>query len=315
MLKKTWRRSSSPAMWAVALVVSAPALVQAQTQLFPLAPIKRERVPCPMEDPIYGLYRHQYFGYFPTCWRTFPPGWGCPSPEAPNAALEFQRRKRDPLPENPPEPDEGRGPAPIPGEEPGMQRPGRTPMPPLPPGERSPFDIDRPSAPNAPNPPGGRAPEPEKSGEASPRDDGTGSPPVAPASVRNDRPQEASGEKDKEIEASDPVLGLPDPAEAPANSAPSPSTSTSGPDIEPLGQTTSMRGTAGGAPTAATAAMPPLARQGVVRPAMNPAPPPSSAGYVLAPTAAAPVSMPVQAPQRRGPLSTLFSGISSRLRR
>ena len=37
-----------------------------ETQLFPLAPIQRERVPCPMEDPVYGLYRHQYFtAYFP----------------------------------------------------------------------------------------------------------------------------------------------------------------------------------------------------------------------------------------------------------
>ena len=77
-----------------AAVVDAPAFVQAQTELFPLAPIKRERVPCPMEDPVYGLYRHQYFGYYPTCWRAFPPGWGCPSPEAPNPALEFQRRNR-----------------------------------------------------------------------------------------------------------------------------------------------------------------------------------------------------------------------------
>src|SRR5438105_15280655 len=80
MLKRTWRRSSSPAVWAVALVLGAPALVRAQTQLFPLAPIQRQRVPCPLEDPVYGLYRHQYYGYFPTCWRQFPPGWGCPSP-------------------------------------------------------------------------------------------------------------------------------------------------------------------------------------------------------------------------------------------
>src|SRR3954468_22369507 len=127
MLKKTWRRSSSPAMWAVALVLGGPALVQAQTQLFPLAPIQRERVPCPMEDPMYGLYRHQYYGYFPTCWRPFPQGWGCPSPEAPNPAQESQRRPREKPPEALPEPGEGR----APGEEPEMPR-GRNPLPPLP---------------------------------------------------------------------------------------------------------------------------------------------------------------------------------------
>src|SRR3954453_13389067 len=141
MLKKSWRRSSSPAVWAVALVAGAPALVQAQTQLFPLAPIQRERVPCPMEDPVYGLYRNQYYGYFPTCWRPFPQGWGCPSPEAPNAARAFQELPRTKPPESLPEPDEGRDLAPIPGEQPAAPR-GRNPLPPLPGGELSPFDID-----------------------------------------------------------------------------------------------------------------------------------------------------------------------------
>ncbi len=67
MMKRTRRRSSSPAVWAVALALGVPALVQAQTQLFPLAHIQRQRPPCPMEDPVYGLYRQQYFGHFPTC--------------------------------------------------------------------------------------------------------------------------------------------------------------------------------------------------------------------------------------------------------
>ena len=43
MLKRTWRRSSSPAVWSVVLTLGVPALVQAQTQLFPLAPIQRQR--------------------------------------------------------------------------------------------------------------------------------------------------------------------------------------------------------------------------------------------------------------------------------
>jgi hypothetical protein len=72
MLKSTWRRLSSPAVWSVVLTLGVPALVEAQTQLFPLAPIQRQRVPCPMEDPVYGQYRQQYFGYFPTCWRYCP---------------------------------------------------------------------------------------------------------------------------------------------------------------------------------------------------------------------------------------------------
>src|SRR5262245_19163709 len=108
MLMMTWRRLRSPAMWAVALGLGMPALVQAQTELFPLAPITRERVPCPMEDPVYGLHRQQYYGYFPTCWRPFPPGWGCPSPEAPNLVRAFQEQPRDKPPESF-EPDEGTG--------------------------------------------------------------------------------------------------------------------------------------------------------------------------------------------------------------
>src|SRR4051794_41752520 len=99
MLKRSWRGMRSPAVWAIAMVVIAPTVASAQQSgIFPLHPIKRERVPCPMEDPVYGLYRHEYFGYHPTCWRRFPPGWGCPSPEAPNAAAEVQKRPRDPAP-------------------------------------------------------------------------------------------------------------------------------------------------------------------------------------------------------------------------
>ena len=40
--------------------------------------------PCRQELPVFHAYRHQFYGYHPTCWRRFPPGWGCPSPEAPN---------------------------------------------------------------------------------------------------------------------------------------------------------------------------------------------------------------------------------------
>ncbi|MHC5543662.1 hypothetical protein ACYOEI_36010, partial [Singulisphaera rosea] len=81
------------------MVLGAPMLAEAQQSgLFPLAPIRRERVPCAAEDPVYGMYRKEYFGYHPTCWRKFPAGWGCPSPEAPNVEQAFRTRKPDPFP-------------------------------------------------------------------------------------------------------------------------------------------------------------------------------------------------------------------------
>jgi len=61
-----------------------------QTGLFPLAPIRRQRTPVSEEDPVYKLYRHKYFGYHPTCWRKFPEGWGCPSPEVPDRQKSFR---------------------------------------------------------------------------------------------------------------------------------------------------------------------------------------------------------------------------------
>jgi hypothetical protein len=67
------------------LVVVLPEVVSAQANaLFPDIYIKRKRECCAHEDPRYSAIREQYFGYFPTCWRRFAPGWGCPSPDAPN---------------------------------------------------------------------------------------------------------------------------------------------------------------------------------------------------------------------------------------
>ncbi len=147
--------------------------VQAQqTGLFPLAPIQRKRVPCDQEDPTYKLYKQQYFGHHPTCWRTFPKGWGCPSGEAPdiekskklfppgnepelldegmgeegNAPVERQPQ-RPGIPEGPDpfnfnEEAPGAGlPNPLPGR--GNAAPGRTTPAPRranPPAGRSPFD-------------------------------------------------------------------------------------------------------------------------------------------------------------------------------
>jgi hypothetical protein len=61
-------------------------LAEAQQQLFPNMTIKRQRVSPVSEPPVYGLYRAQYYGHYPTCWRLFPAGWGCPNPDAANAA-------------------------------------------------------------------------------------------------------------------------------------------------------------------------------------------------------------------------------------
>ena len=179
MLRKIWRRLWSPAVWAFALVLAAPLLASAQqTGLFPLAPIRRERVPCPMEDPVYGLYRSQYYGYFPTCWRRFPPGWGCPSPEAPNPAQSFAEIKRDELPpveeappeegggpEGPPRPAPGGELEPLPGGR-GPAMPSPDQLPPVPGGNRSPFELEKPRPAPGPSNPNGAAAAPAEPGTA-----------------------------------------------------------------------------------------------------------------------------------------------------
>lgn len=78
MLTLSWRRAGATSARALALVVGLPALAQAQ--LFPNIYIQRERTPCPNEPPFYAHVRQNYYGYFPTCWRKFPQGWGCPCP-------------------------------------------------------------------------------------------------------------------------------------------------------------------------------------------------------------------------------------------
>ena len=81
---------------ALTVLMLLPDLASAQPNaLFPDIYIKRQR-PCPgLEDPRYQHIRENYYGYFPTCWRRFPPGWGCPSADAPNWAAELQRLPLD----------------------------------------------------------------------------------------------------------------------------------------------------------------------------------------------------------------------------
>ena len=82
-----------------------PELVSAQANaLFPNIYIKRKRPCTDLESPQYRMMREQYYGYYPTCWRRFPEGWGCVSADAPDWAAA---KKKQPLeyPEgvNPPE--------------------------------------------------------------------------------------------------------------------------------------------------------------------------------------------------------------------
>ncbi|WP_143206292.1 hypothetical protein [Singulisphaera sp. GP187] len=205
--------------------MGAPMLAEAQQGgLFPLAPIKRQRVPCNQENPVYGLYRHEYFGYHPTCWRKFPAGWGCPSPEAPDAAASFQKRPRDPA--MPLTPDDFGGPGrdrePMGGEEPeGPAGPDDTNLPPLPQGGvRRPFQIDRdkPDSGPAPRqaPPAGPNTNPldllapPATGPAE-RSSNPPMPDLPPVTESAD-PAAGSGPVES------PLLALPDPADsAPAN--------------------------------------------------------------------------------------------------
>ena len=78
---RTNSRRGAHALTMVVLTaaVSLSGRVEAQqTGLFPLAPIRRQRVPCDREDPTYKIYKQQYFGYHPTCWRHVPAGLGMP---------------------------------------------------------------------------------------------------------------------------------------------------------------------------------------------------------------------------------------------
>jgi hypothetical protein len=248
MLTKPWRRLRSPAAWALVMILGAPMLAEAQQGgLFPLAPIRRQRVPCHAENPVYGLYRHEYFGYHPTCWRRFPAGWGCPSPEAPDAAASFAKRPRDPA--LPMTPEDFGGPG---RDREGMEPEGAEPppgpegeqLPPLPDDKvRTPFQPDKPEASPAPRaeprptpPPGGANPNPLDL-PAAPAERPS-NPPTAerpsnppPADLPTPTGRVESPTLPGPVEA--PLLALPDPApSAPAMNVPG-SATPAGPVIGP----------------------------------------------------------------------------------
>ena len=281
-------------MWAFALVWIAPTLATAQQSgIFPLAPARhRQRVPCTMEDPVYGLYRHEYFGYHPTCWRRFPPGWGCPSPEAPNVVAEFRERPRDPAPElstgddfGPPG-GPGMGPD-QPGGQPG--RPDQNLIPPLPAGERSPFELDSPTEPKP------RPLAPPRRGPGAP----DVNPPTPPPATN---PPDAGGSQASaapevtpsapESELAPPLLALPEPGGAtPLNG--SPGLPPIGPEPVPPG------------PSASTGAALPL-------PSVAP---PSASADVFPPAApSATTTAPARAPRRPSLIGGLLGNLGLRRR-
>lgn len=228
---------------ALAGVILSESAQAQQTGLFPLAPIKRKRVPCNQEDPVYRIYKDQYFGYHPTLWRPFPTGWGAPSPEAPDRAASF---KAIPLDE-PPDYMKGNEEGDDLGDEPNADRPPaqpngdrRNPNLPTPPPEdtRSPFEMDdaapagRPETPprQAPAPrPGGGIPDvPADDPNRSPFDPQAG-PRSAPATPELSAPAPAAARtgrtrRSAEIDADQagspllamPGAGLDQPYEAPA---------------------------------------------------------------------------------------------------
>jgi hypothetical protein len=200
MRTKSRSRRRGLVLAALTLIVSMPELARAQQSgLFPNAPIKRPRVPCDQEDPVYKIYKEKYFGYHPTCWRPFPTGWGCPSPEKPDVAKSFREQKLGA--------DDG-APAGMPAEAPQGDQPGqRLDVPALPGGGRSPFEQplpngDRPANPAAPR---------EERRPASPFDEPANPPAGAPNAPRAGRARSslpALAERGPELRAAEQPVRL-----------------------------------------------------------------------------------------------------------
>ena len=269
MLTLSWRRVGSSFGLTLALLAGLPALAQAQ--LFPNLFIQRQRNECAAEPPFYKQVRRDYFGYYPTCWRTFPEGWACPcpNPELPNRERSFREQPADPKPKLPPNDMDSDSAAPDPDMAPGGRsgadgRPGTDPtLPKLPGNSRSPFEIDsnptpkRPAVPANPenddpflSPRATGSPRPNAGGSAAPIDrigtpprDGpnaNGAPsldaPLSPRPKGVSRRTPASS-----LETSNPVLALPEmapmavspPADAPMLSDLPASLPTSGAFLEP----------------------------------------------------------------------------------
>ncbi|ODT99441.1 MAG: hypothetical protein ABS79_04505 [Planctomycetes bacterium SCN 63-9] len=193
------------------LLVGLPELAFGQQSgLFPNAPIRRVRPPCDQEDSVYKLYRQQYYGYHPTCWRKFPDGWGCPSPEAPDKEKSFREIKKTP-PVNPDMEPEDRD---EPGNEPAndmdrpADRPGPSPfdLPAVPEGTKPPFQPDAPDQGGGPGVPPANAPRASRS-PFSPR---SGSPELTPPDSGRTTTSNRSRQRTRDDGDDRPVLAMAD---------------------------------------------------------------------------------------------------------
>jgi hypothetical protein len=298
MLKQSIRRKPGQVLAVLAAVMSLSGLAEAQQSgMFPMHAIRRERTPCANEDPIYKLYRNQYYGYFPTQWRRFPDGWSLSSPEGPHTAEEL---KKNPIEGPKPFAPEGEG------EE--MQGPAAPPTRPAipnpPPDERSPFEMDRPEA--AP----GAAP-----GRTNPAARGTTPPPAAepsPFDVPETKPAPAGAAPGDRPQASRP--NRPSPPALPDQA---------GPDLAPPGDAPaapprtswnrrrdSRQNDSGPLLSMSDATLP------TVEETSSPDDPSGAGGAqtiasntsASEPVMAAPALQP-QPTSRRGPISSLFAGL------
>jgi len=299
MLTKSIRRKPGQVLAVLAAVTSLSGLAEAQQSgLFPLQPIRRERTPCAAEDPIYKLYRDQYYGYYPTRWRRFPDNWALPSPEGPHTKEEL---KKNPIEGPKASPLEGEG-----DEMPGPTGPAAKPAIPNPPpdNERSPFDMDKPdtgggAVPGRRTPPA-RGNTPPPGAEASPFDTPDTSPPGAGAAP-GDRPQASLRNRPASPTLPDP--GAPDLAPPGAAPMVPPRTSWNRRSDE------SRQKDPGPLLSMSDATLP------SVEEASNPANPAgggAGADTVASSSAAAdPATAPAgsQPAPRRGPISSLFAGL------
>ncbi|WZO97168.1 hypothetical protein EP7_004190 [Isosphaeraceae bacterium EP7] len=278
-------RLSATLVLTVLGILGMEDLAQAQQGgLFPLAGTHRRRdeQPCDQEPAIYKMYRQEYFGYHPTCWRQFPGGWGCPSPYAANKAEEYRKlplTKPKPLDaDNDDAPPDASAPLP-PGDE---AMPGN--IPDLPDASTpSPFNLD-----NAPKP-------------------GAALPPA-------DLPRRDSAQPPAAAEPSDlaPPANAPSPFDVglpPAATATPPQASR--PRLLP-GRTVSLANTTREMPVIA---MPEAPETGMpAASSLTLTPPPGTVIEGL-PVVTEPEALaPVQAPQRRGILTGLFDRANKRRR-
>jgi hypothetical protein len=296
MLTQSIRRKPGPVLAVFAAVMSLSGLAEAQQSgLFPLHAVKRERTPCVNEEPIYKLYRNQYYGYFPTQWRRFPDGWSLRSPEGPNTIEEL---KKNPI----------EGPKPFaPGEEetPGPEIPIPRPAIPNPPrDERSPFEMDR------PEPGAGAAPGAAPPTRTSPAPRGNTSPPAdaSPFDIPEPKPA-APGDRPQASRPNQP--SAPSPTDPPAPDLAPPGAAPPVPPRTSWNRRRQPRQTDPRPILSISDAMLPAIEE-----ASSPADPGGTSGAetvatssgaggpAMAPTA----DLPPQAP-RRGPISSLFAGL------